>query len=698
MPRIRFYTTLALKDVFRLWSATQLQVIIISGICLPILILLGLKNGHVTQLREELATSPTGRQVIFYSAQAGDMLSEDVLTDIKEEVENAELIIPESQRLVFLSASPEENDKGTTSEVEKEVTDEAELPLTLYSTLPGDPLLAQFGIDSIDDTSLEIVISESLAESVAVTSGDNVSVEIRRQLGSDRESHRLQFKVAGVMPSERAGGGSGVGYAHLNVMKLLERYGSGASIDAWEIPAMPALAAVDLYDSMLLYCFRGTRSELSENDLEFLKGRGLVATEVDDPQLITLYGTLKDCAIDELKVYRLRRMDHRDDELVPVRDNPQMLVRNTEAEDDFIVRWSSPLVLPINDKPFKIVGLTLPTLRETGGWINTFVRDNAMYFGYQQSIDSPLSIKIADPKVVASEDRFELQVDGLNLMLANDAPQPKDTENGNPLADAETERIELGDETDDTIPAIAQEDADLAVASSAVESLAEDTLPIAIVPVNSLALIHQYRFGLVQFDAGGQRFIENPTALDYTKARLYTKTIDDVPAAVDLLASRRFAVLSESSRIAEIQAQGHSLQTLVVVVAVGVFAFGVVTVFSVLVDSTDRKKGTIGILRVMGMTRWGVFQMVLLRALTIGFLAALLCSAVGYAIAQFLSANFVDDTAFFWKPVISVILAPEDIMLVALGALLCAAFGAVMPAVKASALDPFDAIMEGQFG
>lgn len=54
------------------------------------------------------------------------------------------------------------------------------------------------------------------------------------------------------------------------------------------------------------------------------------------------------------------------------------------------------------------------------------------------------------------------------------------------------------------------------------------------------------------------------------------------------------------------------------------FLFGVVTVVSVLQESTDRKRGTIGILRVMGVSRVGVFYLVVLRAGAIGLSAIVL--------------------------------------------------------------------------
>ena len=175
IKNLSIYIDLAIKDVFRLWSATQLQVIIGGRHLLadPVAYRTE-KNGHVAELREELLTSPVGRQIIFWSAQSGDLLTDEVLAGLQESVTNTALIIPESQRLVFLIPSGAE-----------EPTEEG-LPLTLYSTMAGDPILGQFEADKIRDSFQEIVLSSHVAESAAVDVGDDVRVRLIRRRGGRR--------------------------------------------------------------------------------------------------------------------------------------------------------------------------------------------------------------------------------------------------------------------------------------------------------------------------------------------------------------------------------------------------------------------------------------------------------------------------------------------------------------------------------
>src|SRR5690242_8424174 len=101
-----YYNRLAVLDFVRLWSSTQQHVIIVAGICLPLLMLLGLKRGHVAELRKDLLTSPSGRQVVFWSARQGALLNASSMEQLRSDIPAVDLIIPETQRLVRLNGTP----------------------------------------------------------------------------------------------------------------------------------------------------------------------------------------------------------------------------------------------------------------------------------------------------------------------------------------------------------------------------------------------------------------------------------------------------------------------------------------------------------------------------------------------------------------------------------------------------------------
>jgi ABC-type antimicrobial peptide transport system permease subunit len=98
----------------------------------------------------------------------------------------------------------------------------------------------------------------------------------------------------------------------------------------------------------------------------------------------------------------------------------------------------------------------------------------------------------------------------------------------------------------------------------------------------------------------------------------------------------------------------------------------------------------------MGMSRAGVFYVVLIRALIIGLLAALLSLALGFGFAWLLGPG--PRELGWWIPwrAVSVVFLEIDLITVVVGALACAGVGALVPAWRAGTIDPFDAIMEGR--
>jgi putative ABC transport system permease protein len=621
------------------------------------LLLLGLKNGHVADLREDLVTSPVGRQIVFWSAKQGDFLTKEVLTDIQGAIPNVSLVIPESQKLVFM-----ENSDG-------EHASDGQTTLTLYSTLPGDPILEQFGAQ-IGEANLELddrplILSEPTARALRKKAGDTVRLTIKRRLGAEEQDHVVEFKIVGIVSSGDESGGL-VGFTHLDVMACLEKYGTGEAVPELSIPAMTSLRAVDQYSEMLLVCFRGSSTDLTAKDHAFLAERGLVADEVAAQEITSLYGVLRPDAAKELKFYMLRFADEREDAQSVIRDNPELLSRNTEAQDDLVLRWCDPLTVQVDGRECRLVGLTLPNKRQTGGWIQNFRKPQSPWFTYEESTVTPLTVR-GDAAVLADLRNKEVAF--------------------SPTFKARLQPLEQ--RIDDTEqPALNSNEGD--------EATGEDT-KTAYVPVSLLALLKQAARNQVMLDSEGGKFVPASSPVSFTKARMYTATIDDVPLAADMLAKRKYAVLSEVSRIAEIQEQDTSLRVLVAVVALGVFLFGIITVFSVLVDSTDRKKGMIGILRVMGISGPGVFFILLARAVIIGVMAAAVCCGIGVLVAALLGKTIAGAEYLAWLPEVRVVLGPSEYLLVTAGAILCAALGVLMPALKASRLDPFDAIMEGQF-
>ena len=624
--RFRYYTSLAIRDLLRLWASTQHHVIIVAGICLPILLLLGLKRGHVEELRRELMTSPTGRQIVFWASQEGALLDAKGLDDLQKRLPGAELIIPDQQRVVSV----------------RSVTgDKPPLTLTLYSTRKGDPILGQYKADVVEANEKAIVLPSNVAESLGVRSGDVVNVTVRREVDGQDETATIDLRVKSLYPA--GGDKSDIGYVDTGILASFEQFVRGYAVPDFKWPAAP-IAIADSYASYLYLFEKG--QALSRDDADYLVNRGFKTEEIDTSQPWELTGFVKSEAMPKLRALRIFSESSRTDPARRISLSPSEFTEVMSIPDDIAIPWNAPLEVKLDGSLTTIVGLSLPRRC----WLRGELLGETLAFPFDAS-----TIGVTWPfRAAASRETTTLRVSG---------------------------------EHDLVLP---QEFLGLPPAPSAADT--------AIVPVDFLARLTSLRHGLAIYDPQTSLIAPVPATVVFDKIRLFAKTIDDVPALAEQLYSEKFAVQSEDARIQEIHEQDSSLRLLVFVVGLGVFLFGVLTVVSVLIDSTDRKRGTLGILRVMGVSKLGIFWIVVLRAAVIGFLAGCVSVVFGKLLSAFLEWPAPADSLLAaWKPTVRISLTLQDIVLVFLGALICAAVGAIYPAVRASRIDPFEAIVEGRF-
>lgn len=639
LARFRYYTVLALRDLIRLWSSTQHHVIIVGGICLPILLLLGLKRGHVEELRRELMTSPTGRQIVFWASQDGELLDASGLDALQKKLDGAELMIPDQQRVVTARRSAEGQP----------------LTLTLYSTRKGDPILGQYQADVLEANEKAIVLPDNVAASLGVRTGDTVEITVRREVNGQDETAAVALVVKALYPA--GGDRSDIGYVDSSVLSSFEQFVRGYAVRDFKWQAAP-IAIPDSYAAYLYLFEKG--QVLTRDDMEYLANRGLKTEEIDTSLPWELTDFIKPDAMARLRALRIFSESSRADPARRLNLAPSELTEVLSIPDDVAIPWNPPIEASFEGTSATLVGLSLPR--------RCWLRNDLVAEGLACPFDASTVAVVWPFRASVSGESAALRVDGdsflalpqsaIGLQPPNDPLLPD--EGGRPLSAPATE--------------------------------------VAIVPVDFLARMTSLLHDLAIYDPQTNLIAPVPATVVFDKVRLFAKTIDDVPSLAERLYSAKFAVQSEDARIQEIHEQDSSLRLLVFVVGLGVFLFGVLTVISVLVDSTDRKRGTLGILRVMGVSKLGVFWIVVLRASVIGFLAGCLSVVFGKFLAAFLEWTAPANSILAaWKPTVRISLTPQDILLVFLGALICAAVGAIYPAIRASLIDPFDAIVEGRF-
>src|SRR5262249_9601187 len=140
--------------------------------------------------------------------------------------------------------------------------------------------------------------------------------------------------------------------------------------------------------------------------------------------------------------------------------------------------------------------------------------------------------------------------------------------------------------------------------------------------------------GRVLFDPATAEFVPVPVENTYTLARVYATDIDQVPAVIDRLQAAGYLASSlNKTQILEMQGYSQILTVLVWTIAVAVLGFGIWTVFCVFFDVTNRKRGAIGIMRIMGMPPEGIVCIMFVRALIVGASGAGVAMVIGVAIA-----------------------------------------------------------------
>ncbi len=648
MNRFLFYLQLGWLDLIRLWPATRQHILIVTGICLPILLLLGLKRGHVAELQKELVKSPTGRQIIFWSAQRGELLSPNSLERLAKELPKIDLAIPDTQRVCNLQGKTKNIAEG----------------ITLYSTLPGDPLLKQLGAGLQGNEEEGVILGHSLGKSIGVTLGDTVRVILIRERNGVKETAETTLKVQGLVNT--GGDDSRIGFVHASALDRFEKYIRGFRVPEYQWPAIKA-AARDGYAGYLLCC--ENNSNLTPSDKKQLEERGFQLTEATKEYLELFDSWLKPEASEKLRFYTLtsttgwkKGRDH-------FHFSPSEISVNTEA-DDVCIPWNPT---KDNGSGVQLIGMTLP--KRT--WLRSYFQNPALAFHYETPCFSYRApVYAGETQSINLTSEKSIQISWLN-------PDPDDF----PAFKSFTHQLELFQFPTNPIKSL----------------LSGILLPWAkpnkiVVPADLLAYLHGYEEKWVDYDPEINLFVAVAEDPIYSKIRIYSETIDDVPLTVEALKTKGFAVQSESARISEIHEQDSNLKLLVLITAMGVFLFGIITIVSVLQDSTDRKRGTIGILRVMGVSPFGVFLTVFFRATAIGFLAALLGVAIGLGMEWFLGWKPPATWEWIqWKPIMRVEIHWLDMILVAGGTMLCCLGGSIAPAWKASKLDPFDAIVEGRF-
>lgn len=177
----------------------------LAAAVIPLLLVLGLKDGTVATLRERLASDPANLEI---KMQFSGALEPNDIETVRRLPETG-FCVP-CTRLLAASAM--------LSHAGGEQRETALVP-----TAPGDPYLARYGVRVPGEG--EIVLPARLADALGVRAGDSVELTVSRRAGGRWERAVQMNAVAGVLPVECDGARS---YVPLSLAVAVEEFLEGS--------------------------------------------------------------------------------------------------------------------------------------------------------------------------------------------------------------------------------------------------------------------------------------------------------------------------------------------------------------------------------------------------------------------------------------------------------------------------------------
>jgi hypothetical protein len=604
MCNARYYTLLAWRDAVRQRGSMLQFCCIVTGLCLPPLLLLGLSEGIVRDHYARLSQDSGATQIVGWQVSGEGA----PLTRSEEERWAAEhpqivVVIPDITKVVRAQMT----------------RDGAVRDLTLLCTKAGDRKLAVHGADVLTPGERGVVLSRAAADGLGVRytpwhggfhvpAGQKLIVTASRS--GDKGGARIELEVRAV--ADFGDKDREVGYAERQVLDWMEDFQQGRAVPSLSWPAL-AKAAPPSYEGYLSF----SRDPLSDLDRAKLRAHGLSAAELDpaDPahaERRTLGGLLVPAG---LHVYHLAAGG---DAPAPVRLSPETVEEITDI-DDVVVPWSAPEEVSVSGRRCRLVGVSL-----TARWLRASLQPESAFKPGDVSptvrLPSGWPAGGQDPPAVLS------LPSGHAIAVAARRPIADELLVGWPSPGGVFAALS----PPHTWPALR------AVLPPPGPRPHSDT-PQVTAPADFLAGVKALRRGEVRYDPDLKLFLPAGQQNQYAKARFIVRTVRDLPEADALLRQAGFATESQRTRVEEIRQLAVTLDLLAVTVAVVVFAFGFLTLAAVLTDNTMRKRAALADLRTMGMGRRGVFYFVCARAVILGVIASLGLVVLGPGLAWALS-------------------------------------------------------------
>ena len=249
----------ALSLAFHDWKhdglLTLCSVLALVSILVPLLILLGIRNGVVTTLKTRLLDNPALLTVMPTGSGSG--YTESWLATLRARPD-VTFVIPKTR------------DISTTVQMQHEVNGTRRFtPVDVEPTGAGDPLLARFG--AVPEQRDMITLSRPAADRLGAQAGSRILAQLGRTTAAGRmESLPLELTVAAVLPLEAES--RSTGFILLPLLVDIEDYKDGFAVPGLHVAGDPAPETERRFARFRLYA-RGMDDVAVLRDL--LTGQGI---------------------------------------------------------------------------------------------------------------------------------------------------------------------------------------------------------------------------------------------------------------------------------------------------------------------------------------------------------------------------------------------------------------------------------------
>jgi putative ABC transport system permease protein len=222
-------------------------ILALSSVLAPMMILFGLKFGIVTTMIHQLVENPVNREI----RPIGSGRYNDAWIDQYRKRGDVEFIIPKTRALA--------------ATIQLKITSANRIVSTeLLATAAGDPLLT--GLTSVPKDYYQVVLSQSAAKKLKVSTGDEIDGSLARQFQGRRERVHLPLEVIDI--ADEVVTARNVAFVNLDLLIASEQFKDGRAVAKLGWEGNSDALEERVYPSFRLYARSIYDVENLVNDLE----------------------------------------------------------------------------------------------------------------------------------------------------------------------------------------------------------------------------------------------------------------------------------------------------------------------------------------------------------------------------------------------------------------------------------------------